>query len=220
MSDRKQLDQRELFSLLGQLKNKEAQYPAALLAARRAGFVAQVAALPTTPLTGQGGSSGSSSSGSSGSSTGSGGSAGSGGSSVLGAPAHAIETALQYVLAGILTVMAGTVAYVYQDEIRDLLNPPAPTAEVIDFEPPTATPVDTSTAIPTSTPSPTVIVTFAQPTDENGLPVATPTVVVPTPEPPTEPPTEPPPPTDPPPTPTDPGLHLGQTKTPKPTKAP
>jgi hypothetical protein len=219
MSDRRQINQSEVFELLGQLKNKKVEYPDELLAARRAGFIALVNTIQVIPQSGsgQGGSGSSSGSGGSGGTSGSG---ISGSSTIPGASAHALETVLGYVLAGAVTVLAGTVAYVYQDEIRDLLNPPAPTAEVIDFEPPTATPVDTSTAIPTSTPSPTVIVTFAQPTDENGLPVATPTVVVPTPEPPTEPPTEPPPPTDPPPTPTDPGLHLGQTKTPKPTKAP
>ncbi len=76
MSDRRQINQSELFALLGQLKNKKVQYPDDLLEARRAGIVAQIKAMGPTSQGGQG-DGGSSSSGSSGGSGGSGGPGGS-----------------------------------------------------------------------------------------------------------------------------------------------
>ena len=192
MNDPRQINQSELFELLGQLKNKKVEYPDELLAARRAGFIAQINAIPTIPQGGQGGSGGSGGAGSSGSS------GGLGGSTIPGASAHAIETVLGYVLAGAVTILAGTVAYVYQDEIRDLINPPAPTVEIIDSEAPTPTPVSTPISTDTEIPTPTIIITTATPPagdEETTSSQAEPTN-------------------------TNPGLHLGQTKTPKPSKPP
>ncbi len=198
MNDRQQLNQSELIALLGQLKNKKAQYPAELQVARRAAFVAQIQAinLPSHGGGQQGGQ-------------GYGGQDASAGSQFMGAPAHAIETALQYVLAGLVAVMVGTAAYVYQDEIRDFINPPTPAIEMIDTAAPTLTPLNTATEIPSDTPTPTIAVSTPTPNKDDGQPI------VPTPT--LEPaPTQPPPTQPPPPTPTNPGLHLGQTKTPKP----
>lgn len=196
MSDRRQINQSEVFELLGQLKNKKVEYPEELLAARRAGFIALVNTIQVIPQSGsgQGGSGSSSGSGSSGGSGGSSGSGFSGSSTIPGASAHALETVLGYVLAGAVTVLAGTVAYVYQDEIRDLINPPAPTVEMIDSVEPTPTPVSTATEIPT----PTIVVTTATPPppDKDGQTTSS----------------------EPEPTKTNPGLHLGNTKTPKPPK--
>jgi hypothetical protein len=196
MSDQRQMNQSELFALLGQLKNKKVEYPDDLLEARRAGFVAQITAMGSTLQSGHGeGGSGSSSG-----SGGSGGTGGTGGTSIPGAPVHAFETALQYVLAGVVTVMAGTIAYVYQDEIRELINPPAPTVEVIDYESPTSTPLSTDTGVPSPSSTPTFVITPTPQPDEDNPPAATRVVPTSTPEPVN----------------THPGLHKGQTKTPKP----
>ena len=91
---RKRIPPNEFLALLGLVKNPSVQYPPELLAARRAGFIAQVkAAQPTT--TGDTSVKGNPSA-----------------SQTLGVSTHVLETVLQYVLAAMIVVLISIAALV------------------------------------------------------------------------------------------------------------
>jgi len=187
MSTKKSLSPNEMIALLGLLKGKSVQYPPELLAARRADFAAQVknANLPTTSKT-------------------PGAQQTSGVQQMWGVSAHALESALQYVLAGMVVLLVGAAAYSFRDELRDLFSGDVPTeVQIVDTAPPTP-PALTEEVADTETPSPTpdLVVGTPEPNQEQPSSAQEQPTLVGQEQPPEA-------------TPTKPGLHLGQTKTPQ-----
>lgn len=205
---RKRIPPNEFVALLGLLNRPSVQYPPELLAARRAGFIAQVqAAQPTT--TGDTSVKGNSPA-----------------SQTMGASKHVLETVLQYVLAAMVVVLISTLAYVYRDKLRDLLTGGEVATEVQIVDTPVPQPA-TEITIPseTATEPPTSVPALATPKPDEEQPDTEnppPETELPPPEPTQPEPTQPQPtqpePTQPQPTPTKPGVREGHTKTPKPDK--
>lgn len=162
MSDNNSLETNKILALLGLLKGTSVQYPPELLAARRAGFVAQIKG---TQATTKGDTSA---------------------SQTFGVSTHVLETVLGYVLAGMIVVLVATLVYVYQDELRDLLiDDVTPDVQIVDTQLPPQqsvidTPSDTATLPPTTAP---VLVT-PDPNEEQPAP----TDSIEEPPPPTQPP--------------------------------
>jgi hypothetical protein len=201
------LNVRDILALLVQLKAKEAAYPASLLAARRAEFLKNVASIQMHQ--GQGPSNMNNQGGSS-SSTGNPSSAG----KILSSSVHTASQTLNgilYAVVGVLsTIILAEVGYLYREEIREFLVPGSGNAE--SSVKITSPPEVLETPIPSLTSSPTITETITrspllpiinpadtdtlQPTSINQPASTLPPVATPTKD--------------------NPGLHLGQTKTPKP----
>ena len=142
---KKRIPPNEFVALLGLLNRPSVQYPPELLAARRAGFIAQVkAAQPTS--TGDTSIKGNTSANTS-------------ASQILGVSTHVLETVLQYVLAAMVVVLISTLAYIYRDKLLDLITGEAtPEVQIVDtpvFQPATeiTIPSETATEPPTSAPA-------------------------------------------------------------------
>jgi len=170
----------ETIKLLKRLKFVKAQYPADLLAARRAGFIKQI---NTTHLNIKDSKTG---------------------AQVLNnLPMNRLETVLQLILAGMVLAVSVAAAYVYRDELRDFLLPDSTEVQIFNTVLPSQEPssiaapsTTTHTHIPTSTPI-SSLATKEPSTSNSTLPTTEPTSAPMATE-------------------TNPGLHLGQTKTPKP----
>ena len=177
MNNRRQISEDKILALLGLLKDTQVQYPPDLLAARRDEFNNRVNASNI------------------------GGASGGIPSQFFGMSAHTFELVLQYLLAGMIALLVATLAYVYQDELRQLFTADAtPTVQMmIETVPPQSDSSDgistdsEPTATATLQPTPTLVTSTPDPDadDQNGTggQDADPK--------------------------DHPGLHLGQTKTPK-----
>ncbi len=181
----------ETIKLLKRLRSVKAQYqyPPDLLSARRAEFLGQASA---AGLNIEGSKSG---------------------AQIQSGSVHFVEKILQYVLAGMVTVLSVTAAYTYREDIRNFFLPDQNDMQIVE------TPLEVSLPLP-SEPAPTPTITLP-PTETPALILSTPELK-PKPINTSTPPNPKPISTSTPPNPkpistsTPPGLHLGQTKTPKP----
>ena len=162
---------KETIKLLRRLKSVKTQYPADLLSTRRTRFINEVKARKISIK-----------------------------ESKLNMEAvnnYGLETVLQVILVGMVSILIVVAAYTYRDELYDLFLPNGTEVPIVntvlphqdDFlitPLPSATHTATSTPVPSRTEKPKSIST-----ETRSNPISTPT---------------------------NPGLHLGQTKTPKPTK--
>ena len=176
------LELRNVIKLLKGLKSVKAQYPSDLLAARRAQFVKEINATKISIKESK--------------------------ANTLTPNNFGLETILQFVLAGMVSMLIVAAAYVYQDELSDFFLPKSTEVPIISTIPSTqdAFPIIPSSVVtftPTSTPTPISIREESNPEPTEIKPDPKPTASNPTETNPTE---------------TNPGLHLGQTKTPKPKK--
>ena len=210
MQPRGMTPEQNVVRLLGQLRDASPEYPARLQAQRRAAVLAGLAAIPVA-------------------------------TGLLAIPWIArlvkLIKAMGFIDKVILAVEVATItgltgygavtAYQYRYQLQQLLFPsgpqtPFPTLSI----PPTNTPVPpteprgTGTPTPTGTLLPTIPPLFTQPVFGTPVPGIQSTPLPPIPPQVTNPPPQPTnqPPKPPKPTRTPPGLHLGQTKTPKPPK--
>jgi hypothetical protein len=196
------INPRDIATLLAQLKAREAAYPASLLAARRVEFLKKAASIP---LYGGHGPNNTETRGNSSSNTGHASSAGKSLSSGVQTASHTLNGILYAVVGVLTTVILAEVGYLYRDEIREFLVPES--GEVVSSETlpsPLSSPSETSeTPSSSPTPSPTITGTSTQ---SPLLPLIHPSQtpqpaktsvpgIIPT---------------------STHGLHLGQTKTPKP----
>ena len=186
----------DITTLLANLKAREAEYPASLLAARRAEFLKNVAGLQMhqgqgpSNVNGQGGTPSATNNASPAAKS-------------LGSGLHTASQTLNgilYAVVGVLTtIILAEAGYLYREEIREFFIPGS--RDVVSTEIYSPPPEASETPISPS-PSPTVTGTITK------APILPTTKPDQTPQPATT--------LDPLITPTDPGLHLGQTKTPKP----
>lgn len=148
---------RDILSLLMQLKTREDEYPAALLAARRADFLAKVANMHPPDGKGSQNNTQAQSNSSPSSSTG-GGSTALKGISGVQAATHTLNTVLYALVGVIFTVVLAEAAYLYREEIRDFFLPNDGRAVSTEIQPvpllPSETPLPDTTASvsPTTTP--------------------------------------------------------------------
>ena len=159
---------RDILSLLMQLKAREDEYPAALLAARRADFLAKAASMH--PPDGKGPQNNTQAqSNSSPSSINGGGSTALKGMSGVQTATHTLNTVLYAVVGVISTIVLAEAAYLYREEIRDFFLPNDGKAVSTATQPvpllPSETPLPDTTA--SVSPTPTSL-TPLKATEQNG----------------------------------------------------
>ena len=203
---RKKVSEQDVFDLLKEMKNSESNYPSELIQSRRDVFAKQAAAMAVLVRAGlheatktAGGQTATAS-----------GTASAATSASVGA---SLGTILETVLVAAIVVEAGAAAYIYRDKIADFINSKInPTVEVVASPPGVLSPdsltedvassetsIATETVTGTETPVPSVTLPPVVNDSNNNVTAGAPQVIS-TPEP------------------TQPGLHLGQTK--QPTDAP
>lgn len=138
------LNSQDVIGLLSKLKDSTPDYPMDLMAARKAAFLKQVIAINMdgSGLSGKGGGDG-----------GLGGSGGSGGSGILGGMSSAQTILLQAVIGVWVIAAMLTAAYVFRDQIIDLLQDNGIVEEITQVpfnEPVVPTSVSPATEAPTT----------------------------------------------------------------------
>jgi len=153
---KRQFSLRDILSLLMQLKTREDEYPAALLAARRADFLAKVATIH--PPDGRGPQNNTQAqSNSSPSSVNGGGSTALKGMSGVQTATQTLNTVLYAIVGVVSTIVLAEAAYLYREEIRDFFLPNDGKTVSTESQPlplPSETPLPDTTASvsPTTTP--------------------------------------------------------------------